>query len=124
MGLDIGLAKAGLNIVIGQDFDPACVATMRANGHKVLGGDIREIDAADLLEQVGLAQGEPFLICGGPPCQPFSTAGKRLGINDPRGSLQSVTKMILNNTWARFWMLSSLNSTSSAIKLCMGFWML
>ena len=48
MGLDIGLAKAGLNIVIGQDFDPACVATMRANGHKVLGGDIREIDAADL----------------------------------------------------------------------------
>ena len=74
MGLDIGLAKAGLNIVIGQDFDPACVATMRANGHKVLGGDIREIDAADLLEQGGLAQGEPFLICGGPPCQPFSTA--------------------------------------------------
>ena len=51
MGLDIGLAKAGLNIVIGQDFDPACVATMRANGHKVLGGDIREIDEADLLEQ-------------------------------------------------------------------------
>ena len=29
MGLDIGLAKAGLNIVIGQDFDPACVATMQ-----------------------------------------------------------------------------------------------
>ena len=53
MGLDIGLAKAGLNIVIGQDFDPACVATMRANGHKVLGGDIREIDEADLLEQTG-----------------------------------------------------------------------
>ena len=87
MGLDIGLAKAGLNIVIGQDFDPACVATMRANGHKVLGGDIREIDEADLLEQTGLKQGEPFLICGGPPCQPFSTAGKRMGINDPRGSL-------------------------------------
>ena len=87
MGLDIGLAKAGLNIVIGQDFDPACVATMRTNGHKVLGGDIREIDEADLLEQTGLKQGEPFLICGGPPCQPFSTAGKRLGINDPRGSL-------------------------------------
>lgn len=65
MGLDIGLAKAGLNIVIGQDFDPSCVATMRANGHKVLGGDIREIDPADLLDQVGMAQGEPFIICGG-----------------------------------------------------------
>lgn len=40
MGLDIGLTKAGLNIVIGQDFDPACAATMRANGHKVLSGEI------------------------------------------------------------------------------------
>ena len=87
MGLDIGLSKAGLNIVIGQDFDPACVATMRANGHKVLGGDIREINEAALLEQTGLAQGEPFLICGGGTLSARFTAGKRLGINDPRGSL-------------------------------------
>ena len=27
MGLDIGLGKAGLNIVIGQDFDASCVKT-------------------------------------------------------------------------------------------------
>ena len=38
MGLDIGLEKAGLNVLIGQDFDIACVKTMKANGHKVLGG--------------------------------------------------------------------------------------
>ena len=56
MGLDIGLAKAGLNVVVGQDFDPACVATMRANGHRVLSGDIREIDEADLLDLTGLAR--------------------------------------------------------------------
>lgn len=87
MGLDIGLARAGLNIVIGQDFDKSCVETMQANGHAVLCGDIREIKAPDLLEEAGMKVGEPFLICGGPPCQPFSTAGKRLGINDPRGSL-------------------------------------
>ena len=87
MGLDIGLEKAGLNVVIGQDFDESCVKTMQANGHNVLGGDIREIDPRKLLELTGLSVGEPFLICGGPPCQPFSTAGKRLGINDPRGSL-------------------------------------
>lgn len=87
MGLDIGLARAGLNIVIGQDFDKSCVETMQANGHEVLCGDIREIKAPDLLAETGMKVGEPFLICGGPPCQPFSTAGKRLGINDPRGSL-------------------------------------
>ena len=87
MGLDIGLGRAGLNVVIGQDFEPSCVETMKANGHKVLGGDIREIKPETLLELTGLHVGEPFMICGGPPCQPFSTAGKRLGINDPRGSL-------------------------------------
>lgn len=87
MGLDIGLGKAGLNVVIGQDFEPSCVETMKANGHNVLGGDIREIKPETLLELTGLHVGEPFMICGGPPCQPFSTAGKRLGINDPRGSL-------------------------------------
>jgi len=87
MGLDIGLGKAGLNVVIGQDFEPSCVETMKANGHNVLGGDIRNIKPETLLELTGLHVGEPFMICGGPPCQPFSTAGKRLGINDPRGSL-------------------------------------
>lgn len=87
MGLDIGLEKAGLNVVVGQDFEPSCVETMRANGHNVLGGDIREVKPETLLEMTGLNVGEPFMICGGPPCQPFSTAGKRLGINDPRGSL-------------------------------------
>ena len=87
MGLDIGLGKAGLNVVIGQDFEPSCVETMKANGHNVLGGDIREIKPEKLLELTGLHVGEPFMICGGPPCQPFPTAGKRLGINDPRGSL-------------------------------------
>lgn len=87
MGLDIGLEKAGLNVVIGQDFEPSCVETMRANGHNVLCGDIRKINPETLLKLTGLHVGEPFMVCGGPPCQPFSTAGKRLGINDPRGSL-------------------------------------
>ncbi len=66
MGLDIGLGRAGLNVVIGQDFDASCVATMRENGHKVLGGDIREIEPGQILELTGLHIGEPFLICGGP----------------------------------------------------------
>ncbi|MGN1120855.1 MAG: DNA cytosine methyltransferase, partial [Eubacteriales bacterium] len=114
MGLDIGLAKAGLNIVIGQDFDPACVATIRANGHKALSGDIREIDEADLLEQTGLAQGEPFLICGGPPCQPFSTAGKRLGINDPRGSLFMDFIRMIDYVRPRFFIMENVKGLMSA----------
>lgn len=114
MGLDIGLERAGLNIAIGQDFDAACVATMRANGHKVIGGDIRDIDPADLLEQVGMVQGEPFLICGGPPCQPFSTAGKRLGINDPRGSLFMDFIRMIEYIRPRFFIMENVKGIMSA----------
>lgn len=114
MGLDIGLSNAGLNIAIGQDFDPACVATMKANGHNVLGGDIREISPNDLLEKTGLNPGEPFLICGGPPCQPFSTAGKRLGINDPRGSLFMDFIRMIDYIRPRFFIMENVKGIMSA----------
>ncbi len=114
MGLDIGLEKAGLHIAVGQDFDASCVATMRVNGYKTLGGDIRDIDPADLLEQVGMLRGEPFLICGGPPCQPFSTAGKRLGINDPRGSLFMDFIRMIDYIRPRFFIMENVKGIMSA----------
>lgn len=114
MGLDIGLEKAGLNVVIGQDFDTSCVRTMQANGHKVLGGDIRGINPQYLLDLAGLSVGEPFLICGGPPCQPFSTAGKRLGINDPRGSLFMDFIRMIDYIRPRFFVMENVKGIMSA----------
>lgn len=114
MGLDIGLGKAGLNVVMGQDFDRSCVDTMKANGHNVLGGDIREMEPQQLLNITGLKVGEPFLICGGPPCQPFSTAGKRLGINDPRGSLFMDFIRMIDYIKPRFFVMENVKGIMSA----------
>ena len=114
MGLDIGLQKAGLTVKIGQDFDAACVETMQANGHNVIRGDIRNITPQEMLSATGLSVGEPFLVCGGPPCQPFSTAGKRLGINDPRGSLFMDFIRMIDYIRPRFFIMENVKGLMSA----------
>lgn len=50
-------------------------------------GDIRELNADRLRADLKLGQSELFAIVGGPPCQAFSTAGRRLGLNDDRGNV-------------------------------------
>jgi DNA (cytosine-5)-methyltransferase 1 len=114
MGLDIGLTQAGLTVKVGQDFDKACVETMQANGHNVVPGNIQEIEPQQLLDMAGLSVGEPFLICGGPPCQPFSTAGKRLGINDPRGSLFMDFIRMISYIKPRFFVMENVKGIMSA----------
>ena len=93
MGLDLGLIDAGLNVVVGQELDARACETIRANGHAVVEGDLRELLAFDpTLRQLRehLTAGdddEVFAVVGGPPCQSFSTAGKRGGVGDARGML-------------------------------------
>lgn len=114
MGLDLGLEVAGLHVVIGQDFDDACVKTMRANNRHVIEGDIRQIAPEEILSKANLHVGEPFMICGGPPCQPFSTAGKRMGINDPRGSLFMDFIRMIDYIRPRFFVMENVKGIISA----------
>lgn len=102
MGLDIGLEQAGVDIRVCQDFDKACYNTMIANGKNAMTGDIKEISSDDILSKAGVNKEDVFLLCGGPPCQPFSTAGRRGGVNDPRGSLFMDYMRILRDIKPRF----------------------
>lgn len=49
-------------------------------------GDIRRLTGQMVLDALGKKRGEIDLVCGGPPCQGFSRAGKR-NVMDPRNSL-------------------------------------
>lgn len=113
MGLDLGLEKAGINFRMHQDFDASCYQTMLANNRPGMAGDIRRITSSDILTATGFQTGEPFLLAGGPPCQPFSTAGKRLGINDPRGSLFMDYVRMVDELRPRFFVFENVKGITS-----------
>jgi len=89
MGLDLGIEKAGFQIRVACETDKYCRQTIALNRpNTALLGDINQYNANDILEAAGLARKDDIdLIIGGPPCQAFSTAGKRQGFNDSRGNV-------------------------------------
>jgi DNA (cytosine-5)-methyltransferase 1 len=89
MGLDLGLERAGLHMLLTCEHDKACRKTIAANRPDLpLLGDVNEYSASEIRSAAGLkAEDEIDLIVGGPPCQAFSTAGARRGFKDERGNV-------------------------------------
>lgn len=87
MGLDLGIEKAGFDIRLACEFDKYCRQTILLNRpNTALLGDINAYSASQILEAAQLGTSEVDLMVGGPPCQAFSTAGKRKAFNDDRGN--------------------------------------
>ena len=79
-GSCLGYRMAGFKVVWANEFVPAAQDSYRANAAPdcVLDGrDIKLVQPAEILAATGLKEGELDLFDGSPPCQAFSTAGKR-----------------------------------------------
>lgn len=89
MGLDLGVEKAGFEIRLACEFDKYCRQTIALNRpNTALLGDISAYSADDIRAAANLKESDDIdLVMGGPPCQAFSTAGKRKGFNDDRGNV-------------------------------------
>ena len=87
MGLDIGLEKAGIDVILACESEKFIRETIKLNRPKIkVLEDINNYSAKEIRKEAGLKSNEKIdLIVGGPPCQAFSTAGKRLSINENRG---------------------------------------
>lgn len=119
MGLDLGLQKAGLSIELSQDIDTAVGKTMKANNHNHILGDIRSLVEEDpscrfILDKIKSESKDIFAVVGGPPCQSFSTAGKRLGVNDPRGSLFMEFAHVVKTIRPRFFVMENVKGLLSS----------
>lgn len=89
LGLDLGLEKCGIHPLLACEIDRQCRRTIAANRPETgLIGDCRDYSADKIMEMAGLRPGDNVdLMVGGPPCQAFSTAGKRRGFEDERGNV-------------------------------------
>jgi len=76
-GLDLGLERAGMEVIWQAEVDPYCCKVLKKHWPDVANlGDVTKVDWSDVER--------PDLVCGGYPCQPFSYAGRRNGADDPR----------------------------------------
>lgn len=88
-GLALGLEEAGFDHIGLVEFNKAAADTLKTNrpDWHVLHEDVANVAARDLEAEFGIQKGELDLLSGGAPCQSFSYAGKRLGLNDVRGTM-------------------------------------
>ena len=76
-GFDLGLERAGMRVIWHSEIDPYACRVLSKHWPEVPNhGDIKRIQWGNIVR--------PDVLCGGYPCQPFSTAGRRRGEEDPR----------------------------------------
>ena len=88
-GSSLGYSMAGFRELLAVEWDDHAVETFRLNfpGVPVYHGDIAELSVGRCMEMAGLSgPGELDVLDGSPPCQGFSTAGKRR-MDDGRNQL-------------------------------------
>lgn len=88
MGLDIGMQRGGIDTILACECNKYCRMTIAKNRPEMaLIGDINDYSAKEILQMAKVpAWKKVDVIFGGPPCQSFSTAGKRRGLEDDRGN--------------------------------------
>ena len=78
-GSSLGYKQAGFDIKLAVEWDTKAADVYKRNfdGTQMFVGDIADLTSEEALEITGLQPGELDVLDGSPPCQGFSTAGRR-----------------------------------------------
>lgn len=87
-GLDLAAAWAGFDVRWQTDYDEYCMQTCKRHfpGARQITSDVKALRGCDLAPV--------DVVAGGPPCQPFSLAGKRTGTADDRHLWPEMLRLI------------------------------
>lgn len=104
-GLDFGFMKAGYDITWSNEINSdAAISYERLIGHKPVVDDIWNV-----IEQVPNVD----VIIGGPPCQSFSLAGKRIE-DDPRGKLVLAYYQVVKKIMPKLFVMENVSGLISS----------
>ena len=104
-GFSLGAKNAGCDLVLSFDIDPILTSSYKMNfpgAHLVL-GDVRKLSGDGCKKMAG---GDIDGIIGGPPCQGFSSIGKRLK-SDPRRNLLTHFFRVTRETQPKFFVMEN-----------------
>lgn len=112
-GLSLGFTMAGFDIVAAYDNWKVALETYRLNfKHKATMLDLKDVEHS--VEIIG--QDKPDMIIGGPPCQDFSSAGKR-DENNGRGDLTVCYSEIVSRIRPRWFVMENVERILKTDKL-------
>lgn len=119
-GLDLGAHAAGLRTAVAVEMDPIACQTLRLNakrnprkyGWEVIERRIEDVSSDEILRAARLSPGEPDLLIGGPPCQPFSKSGywhkgDSARLEDPRANTLWHYLRVLQDTKPKAFLLEN-----------------
>ena len=115
MGLDLGLESVGIETKLACDFESSCRKTIKKNRPDLpVIDDILNFSHEEILDIANLSKNSVDLIIGGPPCQAFSTAGKRQAFNDPRGNVFLYFIDVIENIKPKYIVIENVRGLLSA----------
>jgi DNA (cytosine-5)-methyltransferase 1 len=107
-GLSLGFEQAGFNVAVGIDLAEMNTRVHAKNFPKciTITADISKISGTDIRSQSRLSGTSIDVVIGGPPCQGFSTIGKR-DAKDPRNKLVFEFGRIVEEIRPSYWVMEN-----------------